>query len=157
MPLFFVQCCTVSLSYFERSYMSNFIVLEGHVLDYNPMFLAVYASYVCLSTLALGKPVWNMPLETWTWILNDRINFFCRAFAKFAGLPSIPTLDVSFTSLIYYTSFLVLPQRRAPRQLDLVWDIGMALSYDQIEKEKEEIYIPGIFSMYFPDMIYSHT
>ena len=58
---------------------------------------AVYASYVFLGTAAPGEPVWNTPQETWTWILNDSINFFyVNIFAKFAGLPSIPTPDVRY-------------------------------------------------------------
>ena len=60
------------------------------------LYSAVYASYVFLGTSAPGEPVWNTPQETWTWILNDSINFFyVNIFAKFAGLPSIPTPDVS--------------------------------------------------------------
>lgn len=57
----------------------------------------MYASYVFFSSAAPGEPVFRTPPETWTWILNDSINFFyVNIFAKFIGLPSISTPDVSF-------------------------------------------------------------
>jgi len=57
---------------------------------------AAYASYVFLGTAAPGEPIYRTPPETWTWILNDSINFFyVNIFAKFVGLPSIPTPDVN--------------------------------------------------------------
>lgn len=57
-------------------------------------FYAAYASYVFLGTAAPGEPIYRTPPETWTWILNDSINFFyVNIFAKFVGLPSIPTPD----------------------------------------------------------------
>ena len=53
---------------------------------------AVYAGYVFLSTQAPGEPLYRTPPETWTWILNDSINFFyVNILAQWAGLPSIPT------------------------------------------------------------------
>jgi len=56
--------------------------------------LTSYASYVFLGTAAPGEPIYRTPPETWTWILNDSINFFyVNIFAKFVGLSSIPTPD----------------------------------------------------------------